>query len=293
MLLIENSGVSVEDCAFAGSPVEGLQVKGESKVTFQRCLVAGIRGSGFVVEASSKGRVRISDCEIRNCGYAGAQIKGPGEVVVENCRISGAEFHGIRYDDASPTLMGNAFFNINRGAIYADGKTRATIRDNLFLGCSIGAMGRNRDVIEHNTFLNLRPRPKAAWTNEAAISISGAAEPTVHRNVLSRYEHGVAQPPGKVPGAAISNNVFDTIGTPVVRWLAGKNPKTRYEDVPLPSGNGAGQVKFTDPDRDDFRLAAEQDFPDRDVGARRFAPPQPAWPEIAEERDLLERLAAQ
>lgn len=291
MLLVENSGVAIVDCAFAGSPVEGIQVKGASEATFHRSLIAGIRGSGFVIDSSSKARVRISDCEIRHCGYAGAQIKGAGEVIVENCRISGIEFHGIRYDDASPTLTGNAFFNINRGGIYADGKTRATVRENLFLGCAIAAGGRNRDVIERNTFVYLRPRPNGAWTNEAAVTISGGAEPTVRRNVFSRYEHGVSQPPGKVPGAAIADNVFDTTGSPVVRWRAEKNPPARYEDEPLPPRNTAGSITLRDPERDDFRLAVEQAFADRDVGARHFAAPQNAWPEIAEERELLDRLA--
>jgi hypothetical protein len=233
----------------------------------------------------------MTECEIRNCGYAGATIKGDGEVIVERCRIAGAEFHGIRYDDASPTLDGNVFFNINRGAIYADGKTRATIRDNLFLGCAISAGGRNRDVVEHNSFVNMRPRPKAAWANEAAVMIGASAEPMVRRNVFSRYQHGVTQPPGKVPGGAIENNVFDTVGSAIVRSRVGENREVQYEDVPLTAGNQAGRITFVDPDRDDFRLAAGQQFADRDVGARKFVAPKPAWPEIAEERELLDRLA--
>jgi len=152
--------------------------------------------------------------------------------------------------------------------------------------------GRNRDLVEHNTFVNLRPRPNAAWTNEAAVTVSSGAEPVLERNVFSQYEHGVSQPRGKVPGAALKGNLFETKGSPLVRWLATANADSQYEDVPLPSGNQAMPIRFVDPDRDDFRLAAEQVFADRDVGARKPTPPQPTWPEIAEERDLRERMTA-
>ena len=47
------------------------------------------------------------------------------------CR-SGTAWHGVRYDDASPTLTANHIFANARSGIYASGKTSAIIKDNLF-----------------------------------------------------------------------------------------------------------------------------------------------------------------
>jgi hypothetical protein len=40
-------------------------------------------------------------------------IVGPGTegVRIEHCRISGCGMHGIRYDDAAPTVVSNAIFS--------------------------------------------------------------------------------------------------------------------------------------------------------------------------------------
>ncbi len=287
MVLVKDAAVCMTDCVLAGSPVLGLQVSGTSQVECRNCLIAGIRGTGIVVDVPERSRVHIADSEVRHCGYSGITIKGRGDTTIDNCRIGRMEFHGVRYDNASPTISGSVFFDMNRGGVYANGDTHATIRDNLFLGCALSTWGRNRDLIELNTFAYRSPRKNAAWGGDAAIVINGDSLPTICANVISQYEHGLILPAKGNSGFVLKDNIFDTRDKPIVRWSDAKPSK--LEEVPLPERNRQASVRFVAPDKGDYSVVKDQSG--SNTGARRFATVESRWPETPEERELLDRLS--
>jgi hypothetical protein len=291
----DNSSVVVESCALVGSAVEGLLVENAADVQIRDSLFAGIRGTGIAANIPTTSRVLVKNCEIRNCGYAGVSVEGDGLVEVDGCRIAGIEFHAFRYDDASPRIIGNVLTDINRGGIYTDGESRATIRNNLFLGCSFSARGANRDVLENNTFYYARPHPNAAWDDDTAAWFNGEAAPEVRGNVFARYEHALTLSPEAAGKAIIESNVFDTKGSTVVGWIPplkdAKDDPGKYQDLPLPAGNLTAKVVLVDEANDDFALAPGIVPAGRQIGVAGLRSVASAWPEVAEERELLDRLA--
>ena len=299
MTLLENAGTTIENCAFVGSAVEGVEIKGASKVTMQKCLIAGIRASGIIVKAASPSTVTISDCDVRGCGYAGLQIEGTGAVTVTRCRISKVDFHGIRYDNASPTITGNVFSDVNRAGIYLDGKTQGKISENLFFDC--GAAGGTEDEIFNNTFVR-KNGPSAAWHDFSAMGISVTSKGKLHHNVISGYNHALVlystgQKPLKFENLNFEENLCQTVKSAIIHSQSAEQ-KNRYEprsepeivDVPLPEGNWQRQVQFTDPEHDDFRLSSQVERPDRNCGATKHASQKSPWPEQAAERAMLKQI---
>ena len=299
MTFLENTGTTIENCAFVGSAVEGVEIKGTSKVTMQKCLIGGIRASGVAVSTSSPATVTISDCDVRGCGYAGVQIEGTGDVTVTRCRISNVDFHGIRYDNASPTITGNVFSDINRAGIYLDGKTQGKISENLFFDCS--AAGGTEDEIFNNTFIR-KNGPSAAWHDFSAIAISVTSKGKLHHNVISGLNHALVlhsagQKPLKFDNLKFEGNICQTAKSAIIHSHRAEQ-KNRFErrsepelvDVPLPEGNWQMQVQFTDPEQDNYSLSSQVEWPDRNCGATKHASLKSPWPEQAAERAMLKQI---
>lgn len=291
MARFDNSTVTVEACALVGSAVEGLFVENAANVAIRDSLVAGIRASGIVANIPGTSRVLVQNCEIRNCGYAGVKAKGAGLVHVDRCRLAAVEYHAVRYDDASPMLTSNVITDINRGGIYADGQSRATIRDNLFLGCSYSGRSGNHDILEHNTFVYARPHKDAAWNRDAAVWTRDALALELRDNVFARYEHGVSVSGAPVP--ILERNLFDTTASPLVRWVptGGKDTtQGTYEDLPLPEGNHRAAIRFVDEANGNFALDPSVPGLDVGTGAGNLRGVATSWPEAPEERELVDRL---
>ena len=183
-----NTEATITDCAVVGSPGNGIVIADGAAVTMSNSLVAAAWNTGLRVERGTNGHVVVTDSDIRNCHYAGIVIgRGQSEVRVESCRISGAAWHGIRYDDASPTIADSLIFGNARSGIYASGKTAAHVRGNAFWKNEMNGMScwfENQDRIENNTFAaNLRE----------GLSILGASKPAVSRNIFWQNLTGIQQ----------------------------------------------------------------------------------------------------
>lgn len=298
MVQFDNAQATVEGCAFVGSAVEGIEISGKSKITIQKCLVGGIRAIGITVNAVTESRIQIIECDVRSCGYAGIAIKGAGDVTVSRCRISRTDFHGIRYDDASPTITGNVFFEINRAGIYVDGKTKGRITENLFLDCGTGGA---EDVIANNTFVR-KAGPSAAWIYFTAISTGRLAEPVIRNNVISGFDyalvlHSSEKQPLHGDSQKFEGNVCDTTKSAIVnihsfepKKLKEPPPKPEIKDLLLPEGNWNLPVKFTDPEHGDYSLSQQVQWPNDNLGARKHVTPTSPWPEQPAERAMLDQI---
>ena len=299
MTFLENSGVKIENCAFVGSAVEGVEIKGASKVTMQKCLIAGIRASGVTVSTTSPSTVTISDCDIRGCGYAGISIRGTGDVTVTRCRISKVDFHGIRYDNASPTITGNVFSDINRTGIYIDGMTQGKISENLFFDC--GAAGGTEDDIFNNTFVR-KNGPSAAWHDFSAMGISVTSKGRLLQNVVSGYNHALVlystgEKPLKFENLKFEGNICHTVKSAILHSHRAEQNKSKTPgstpetvDVPFPEGNWQMRIRFTDPEHGNYSLSPQIEWPDRNCGATKHASLKSSWPEQLAERTMLRQI---
>jgi parallel beta-helix repeat protein len=180
LVLLTNAQAFINGCVVAGSPGDGIHITDGSDGEVHNSLVAGLWGDGIVVggREGRPSRATVANSDVRNCYHYGIAI-GPGHgATVERCRISGAAWHGIRYDDASPTISGNRISGNARCGIYASGATAAVVRDNLFLKNEMGGMSclsANGDTVTGNTFAeNLRE----------GMMVIGASRPAVERNIF-------------------------------------------------------------------------------------------------------------
>ena len=267
------------------------QEKGEGPVTMQLIQTYGPKPTLAVKE--------ISDCDVRGCGYAGVQIQGTGDVSVTRCRISKVDFHGIRYDNASPTIAGNVFSDINRAGIYLDGKTKGKISENLFFDC--GAAGGTEDDIFNNTFTR-KNGPSAAWHDFSAIGTSVTSKGKLHHNVISGYNHALVlystgQKPLKFDNLKFEGNICQTVKSAIIHahhavQKSRVEPRTEPEivDVPLPEGNWQMQVQFTDPEHGNYSLSPQFEWPDRNCGATKHTSLKSPWPEQEAERAMLQQI---
>ena len=165
--LVEFRGAKgvMEDCAVVGPFLNGIDLVGATDVEIRGTLVAALWREGIVVQGSGSmskaSRLHLVDSEVRNIYHYGIALeRGCDESVIERCRISGSAWHGIRYDDASPTIRGNTIFGHARFGIYASGATHAQVQGNLFWKNEMAGLScwlQNQDKIEGNTFVgNLR-----------------------------------------------------------------------------------------------------------------------------------------
>jgi hypothetical protein len=181
IIKFSNAGALVSGCAVVGTPGNGINIEDGSDVEIRDSLVAGVWSTGIAV-APGRGDVanaRIINCDVRNCYHRGITI-GPGcdSTVVRGCRISGSSWHGIRYDNASPTIVGNLIFANVRSGIYASGGTAASVNKNLFYGNEINGIScwfKNQDKIEANTFVA---------NKHSALEVLGASRPIVRKNIF-------------------------------------------------------------------------------------------------------------
>jgi hypothetical protein len=299
MVLLDNAGATVEGCAFVGSAVDGVAINGVSTITMQKCLFGGIHSSGVVVKAEAPSKIQIEDCDVRGCGYAGFKMKGTGDVTVTHCRISAIKYHGIRYDNSSPTITGNVFWGIDRAGIYVDGETKGSIVDNLFFDCGTGS--GNEDLIANNTFVR-QSGPSPKWRDFAAISVSGTGEQIIRNNVVSGYDHALVlystdKKSLNRDNKKFEGNLCDTRNSPIVN-VHSIEPKSSYEErgkpeireLPLPEENWKTTIKFTDPEHGDYSLSEQLPLSNRNLGTRKHAALTSPWPEQPDEKAMLDRI---
>ncbi len=296
LVLVRRAELQMVDCALLGSPRSGIWIVDGSEVEIRRSLIAAVWGTGIVIGERKEGknvRVAVTDCDVRNCHYAGITISRGNEAVIRRCRVSGAAWHGIRYDDCSPTIEGNFIFGNARCGIYASGKTGGTVKGNLFThseGTGMSCWFRNSDTIAENTFAN----------NQAAgLTVSGASEPKVQRNIF--FGH---------PQAIICSSIADDkpsahpVGNPLLRanmfWQNDMNlvraarekdaaGKRVYEEVEL--GKETATI-LADPgfaDAATARFALTDDAPARReaIGVADPLSPQSPWPLQPEEKAII------
>jgi len=287
-----NAKASVSKCAVIGGPGDGIHILNGSDVEIRDSLVAAVWSTGIIVgERQGEGSsLRLLDSELRNCHYAGIRIrKGNDSARVERCRISGAAWHGIRYDDCSPTIIGNWIFGNARCGIYASGKTTATVRQNLFYANEMVGMScwfQNQDTIEGNTF---------AGNKQAGLSILGASEPVVQKNIFFSEPNGVVcgdigsdSAFAKSDGAvSLEKNLFWNNEHMAVRRIAKSTDSERAnEDIALDkqAGNIEMDPMFADTAGRDFSLRADSPARRLEIGAAEpigFESPWPIQPEEA------------
>ncbi len=127
----------------------------------------------------------IRDSELRNVYHYGMSFgRGCDRVSILRCRISGTMWHGIRYDNASPLIEGNLIYANARSGIYASGRTRATIRGNIFFRNDMSGVScwfKNEDLIEKNTF---------ADNQREGLAVLGSSKPKVIANIF--YQNPIA-----------------------------------------------------------------------------------------------------
>src|SRR5205823_5486936 len=137
-------------------------------------------------------KLHLLDSDVRNCYHRCITISGEG-TLIERSRISGSAWHGIRYDNCSPTIRANLIFGNARSGIYASGTTTAQVTGNVFWRNEMDGMScwfNNADHIEGNTFVgNLRE----------GIAVLGDAKPTLARNIVAGSPVGVSC--GPIAGA--------------------------------------------------------------------------------------------
>lgn len=190
VLEFRNAKARMSGCVIAGNPGNGIHVTDGSDVEIRDSLVAGVWGTGIVVghKGGKPCSVRVLDSDLRNCHYAGIVIRpGNDSTLIQRCRISGAAWHGIRYDDASPTIVGNLVFGNARCGIYASGKTTATVKQNLFYGnemTGISCWFQNQDTIEQNSFVD---------NKRSGLEVLGASKPIVRKNIFYANPAGVSR----------------------------------------------------------------------------------------------------
>jgi hypothetical protein len=247
--------VRLSDCAVVAGPGDGVRLTDQSRATLEHCLVAAVWGTGVVVGARQDVcTARLTDSDIRNCHYAGIRIAPDNQATIERCRVSGAAWHGIRYDDASPRILGNLIFG------------------------GMSCWFQNQDLIEGNTFAHHRL---------AALSILGASKPTVRRNIfytnpigVSRADIGDNSPFAKSDGSMLlEDNLFWANEHDIQKGHA----PGAYEPVALDGRTGvAANPQFVAPTAKDFSLRADSPARRQGIGVAdpvSFPSPWPLQPE--------------
>ncbi len=290
---ILDAAVQMEGCAILESPGTGLAAQGESHVMVKECLIANCWGKGIVVSVSEQGSFEIADSDVRNNQYSGLSISGPSKTIrVKRCRIHGAGWHGIRYDDCSPTIQGNLFYRTAVSGIYASGKTAAQVENNLFYHSGISCWFQNADSIESNTFVGDYQADDRGGITQG-IQVLGASRPIVRHNVFVTCENavflgdiGTEAPSSKSTGEV---NLLDNIFWNNERNLARYAKQAgEHQGLPLPGNNREQQPVFVDQKHRDFHLDAESPLIKVSIGARDFASFDSPWPLQPEEQRTIE-----
>jgi hypothetical protein len=288
LVVLERAGATISRCAIVGSPGCGILILDGSDADVRHSLIAGMWNTGIVVGERDRQKVRatIADCDVRNCYYTGVIIAPGQQATVQRCRISGAAWHGIRYDDASPTIEGNRIFANARCGIYASGGTAATVKDNLLAGNEMTGMWclfANADTVSGNTF---------ACNGREGLAVSGASRPAVERNIFCSQ-----------PSAIVCSSLRDeppeaqNTGSPRPRenifWKNGTNVKRLEADFltsqPAAAQGGAEEVDpgFVDPGHGNYALSDASPARKKGIGAARPLPEPGPWPIQEAERAII------
>jgi hypothetical protein len=293
----ERSDVQMTGCAVLGSQHDGINIADRSKVEIRNCLVAAAWGTGIAIgmhKEPAVENVKIVDCEVRNCYYAGILIRKGNHASVERCRVSGAAWHGIRYDDTSPTIVGNAIFGNARCGIYASGKTAATVRGNLFAKNGMACFYENRDTIRGNTFVG---------NSCVGMAINGNSKVSVERNIFFDHSTAIAcnYVAGDDPAASIvsdpqlsrnlfwKNKVAMTRATVIIE--KGKTVPSTKESKEVELGKET-ESQFVDPGfkdaaGDDFSLSADSPARRDGIGAADCLTLKSPWALQPEEEAII------
>lgn len=277
-----NAQLRVTNCAFTGPAQDGIYIGDNTDVEMAECLVAGLWSEGIVIRGArgADPRVVIRDSEVRNVYHYGIQIgSGCDRVTIQRCRISGTAWHGIRYDNASPLIEGNTIYDHARCGIYASGRTRATVRGNLFLQNEMNGMScwfDNQDLVEGNTF---------TANKREGLSVLGASKVKVRGNVFwanpSAIEEGkIGNDATNAKGTALlENNVF---------WKNNKNlPRDGKDELPADSKSLVTDPGFVDADKLDFRLTTDSAARKQSAGVAQPLTLKSPWPLLNEEKQLI------
>lgn len=276
LVVFRKAHASLVECALVGPFANGIQIADASDVEIRKSLVAAMWSEGIVVRgrtrnsAGEPSRLRMADSEVRNVYHYGIAIgAGCDSTIIERCRISGTAWHGIRYDNASPTITGNLLFQHARSGIYASGKTQATVRDNVFWKNEMNGMScwfSNTDTIENNTFVgNLRE----------GLLVVGGSKPNLSNNIFLAnpvaIECSMTQGSTDVGDPVLKGNLF---------WDNKIALQVKGESKPAPEDSVNADPKL--------RAANTQDFtPGVALGAAKPLVPTGPWPLLAEEKAII------
>jgi len=263
--------VTLEDCRTARTPHSGIIIDKSGVVTVNRCEVekACMSGGEESVSVKRSQHVSVSHCHIHDTGHEGIDVKEGSQHV----RVFGNHLHGVDrqalYADAWDTLTADIEFTGNRvhdcgfgialGAETGGLLSRVSVTNNLVYRCrgpgiilaSWGGSGKRHPLdtitITHNTIWRNGDEARDNWGGGIVFDTEEAANVSVCNNILSRNGWGqlrtareksvgtaVGKRPG--PGLVIRRNLID-------------GPTEDFGAV-----NVAGDPKFADTERSDFRL---------------------------------------
>ena len=265
LVTLRRCELRMSDCAVVGSPGDGLWIVDGVQVEIRDCLVAAAWGTGIVVGERGEGptvRATVVDCDVRNCHYAGITIRAGNAATVQGCRVWGAAWHGVRYDDTSPTIVGNRIFANARCGIYASGNTAATVKGNLFCngeGSGVWCLFENHDTIAENTF---------ADNARIGLGVSGAARPAVERNIFSDHPMAIScsflndkrASAEEVGAPRLKGNLFWNNQMDLARYVPKEDDTQNPEPQQVEPGEQTATVRFdprfADAPAGDFSLMA-------------------------------------
>jgi parallel beta-helix repeat protein len=290
-VVVRGAKASIVGCAVLGSSGSGILVADGSQAEIRESLVAGLWWIGIKIgerDDRAKCRATIADCDVRNCHYAGIDVEKGQEALIERCWISGAAWHGIRYDDCSPRVVGNRIAGNNRCGIYASGKTAATVRQNLFLNNGMSCWFENRDTIAENTF---------ARNGDCGLAVLGSSQPAVERNIFFGNKQGILcgwindsrSSPETLGSPRLKQNLFWKTESPMVRQTADQLPGQEPEKVELAveTQSETYDPQFVDSSKEDFTLASGSPARRQKIGAADLLPATSRWPLQPEEKAII------
>jgi hypothetical protein len=278
LVRLDHARGAIVACAIVGPFMNGVALTNQSELELHDSLVAAFWGTGVVVGMSDQdphapSKVHVINSDLRNCYHRCMTLICDGSIV-EGSRISGSAWHGIRYDNCSPTITDCAIFANARCGIYASGKTHGTIRGNVFWKNEMDGVScwfNNADVVEQNTFIgNLRE----------GLLLSGDVKPTVEKNIFTSNPIAIVE--GKLgtrdggsgpPAPKITGNQF---------WKNEKAIQLMADDRPVPDGNSQADPKLANEAKMDFNS------PDATpAGAHHAVSVQSPWPIQPEEKQII------
>jgi len=293
VVAVRDAQVGFTDCAVVGSPGNAILIADGSSVAVSNTLVAAAWNTGIRIERGTNSHLVVTDSDIRNCHYAGIVLgRGQSNVSIQRCRISGAAWHGIRYDDASPSIADNLIFANARSGIYASGKTAAQVGRNVFWKNEMNGMScwfENRDRIENNTF---------AGNVREGLSVLGASEPVIERNIFWANPQGILQgsinsksPKAQALGKLLLREcLFWTNGVNIAS-SAGQPPGDTNAPAQLPLTDFAGNLEvdpgFNNAAHGDFTLLPEGAATRAGIGAPTVLQLKRPWPLQVEEKAII------